>query len=163
MKQLASAFLMLIFLNPLVFSQKKKPISLVPDANGKLDLRGLKLKTIPPEVFQLTELKHLDLSKNKLSEIPEDLGNLKNLEELNISSNKIKKLPDGLCKLSNLKSLLIFKNDLDKLPSCFNELKNLEKLDAWNNYLFSVAPQLLGLTKLKSVELRVNPISAEEK
>ena len=38
-----------------------------------LDLRGCRLRRLPPEVSHLTNITHLDLSFNTLSELPEGL------------------------------------------------------------------------------------------
>ncbi|MEA5478257.1 hypothetical protein VB774_11580, partial [Pseudanabaena galeata UHCC 0370] len=44
---------------------------------------GNLLKTLPPEIAELTNLQHLDLSNNSLSEIPDSITRLTNLHSLN--------------------------------------------------------------------------------
>lgn len=52
-----------------------------------LDISQNKFVIIPPEVANLTLLKHLNLSGNRLSEIPDFIGSLIKLETLNAQDN----------------------------------------------------------------------------
>ncbi|XP_009982903.1 PREDICTED: platelet glycoprotein Ib alpha chain-like [Tauraco erythrolophus] len=60
-----------------------------------LDLRGNRLRTLPPEVFAgLRALKDLDLSDNLLEELPQELlQDLQKLEILWLSGNRLQTLP----------------------------------------------------------------------
>jgi Leucine-rich repeat (LRR) protein len=49
----------------------------------ELDLSGLDLKELPPEIVNCTHLTQLLLSKNQITQLPEALGQLSNLTELN--------------------------------------------------------------------------------
>jgi Leucine-rich repeat (LRR) protein len=48
----------------------------------ELDLSGLELKELPPEIAKCTQLETLSLSDNQITAIPGDLGQLSNLTEL---------------------------------------------------------------------------------
>jgi len=52
-----------------------------PDSVFRLDLSKHKLKEVPPEVFQLTELRELNLSRNHLTEIPENITNFQTFSD----------------------------------------------------------------------------------
>ncbi|WP_236507519.1 leucine-rich repeat domain-containing protein, partial [Tychonema sp. BBK16] len=49
------------------------------EGSTELDLSGLGLKELPPEIGKLSNLTQLDLSHNQITEIPEVLGKLSNL------------------------------------------------------------------------------------
>ena len=57
----------------------------------KLDLTGNNLKTIPPEIGQLTELKTLNLGKNPITSLPDEIANLSNLNTLNLKDTNLSK------------------------------------------------------------------------
>lgn len=88
-----------------------------PEKVYKLALRGKKLKSIPAEVFYLTNLQTLDLSENKIETIPAEIGNLKRLQMLNFYDNKIKVLPPEMQELGNLQSLYVANNRLTEIPA----------------------------------------------
>lgn len=75
----------------------------------KLDLSGLKLKKLPPEIAKCTKLETLLLGKdeggwggNKLTEFPDAVLELTNLKILDLSSNRITSIPEAIGQLSNL-------------------------------------------------------------
>jgi hypothetical protein len=45
---------------------------------GRLDLSGIGLVTVPPEVWTLVDLKDLQLSNNRITCIPDELGDTQN-------------------------------------------------------------------------------------
>jgi internalin A len=75
----------------------------------KLDLSGLELQELPPEIGKCTQLESLDLSGIGLTEIPEILCQLSHLSVLDLSYNQIAAIPDFLAQLSNqtLTSIII--------------------------------------------------------
>lgn len=88
-----------------------------PEKVYKLVLRGKKLKSIPKEVFYLTNLQSLDLSENCIQEIPAEIGNLTRLQTLNFYKNKIKVMPPEMQELANLQALYIADNRLIEIPA----------------------------------------------
>lgn len=92
-----------------------------------LDLSGKNLDKIPPEVFELTNLKVLNLFDNRIEEIPESISSLIYLEVLILMRNDLGSVPQEIVELSNLKKLNLSQNDLyekdvkfieDALPDC---------------------------------------------
>ncbi|WP_027077959.1 leucine-rich repeat domain-containing protein [Maribacter antarcticus] len=72
-------------------------------------------KTIPDELTELKSLKKLNISGLRIRTLPPNFGQLKNLEYLDISMNKldIKKEITKLKSLPNLKGLSIVGNRID--------------------------------------------------
>jgi len=64
----------------------------------RLDLSGLYLYRIPPEIGKLTNLRDLDLSNNDLSELPWEIDQLVNLNVLDLSHNLFTKVPREICR-----------------------------------------------------------------
>ena len=99
----------------------------------KLDLSGLRLTSIPGEVFQLTQLKELNLSNNQISEIPAEILSLLNLVELNISQNPIVRIDDAV---GNLEQLNFFKAQdcgLKSFPYMLLNCKKMFRIDVAQN------------------------------
>ncbi|OLS25335.1 MAG: Internalin-A precursor [Candidatus Heimdallarchaeota archaeon LC_3] len=92
-----------------------------------------KLKTLPGELFTLSELAILDLSNNRLKSLPDNLDNLTSLRRLLLSNNDLKSLPENVYKLKNLQKLDLSNNKLNTLPETVLNLKNLKYLNITNN------------------------------
>ncbi|RFP63080.1 MAG: leucine-rich repeat domain-containing protein, partial [Limnothrix sp. CACIAM 69d] len=75
----------------------------------ELDLAGLDLVELPPEIGELIQLQILTLGKwdqeareikvNRLTTLPPEIGQLKNLTELSLSFNQLSELPAVLGEL----------------------------------------------------------------
>jgi internalin A len=59
----------------------------------RLNLSHLKLDSLPPELFELTQLQVLWLSGNQLTELPPDVGVFRQLRRLRLDRNKMATLP----------------------------------------------------------------------
>ena len=55
----------------------------------ELDLSGMNLTELPPEIATLTNLTTLYLSDNNLTALPEAIATLTNLTTLNLSGNRL--------------------------------------------------------------------------
>lgn len=115
-----------------------------------------KLKKIPPELLQLTQLKRLDLSYNVLEKLPHNFWQLATLHFLKLNNNHLHELPSVLFQLPALKYLDVRFNRLHTISEEIVQLDNLESLNLRANYLHEL-PQSLGkLPKLKYISLQQN-------
>ena len=99
-----------------------------------LNLSGLGLTTIPPEVFELTNLKQLFLDSNKLTDLPQNVGQLTNLKVLSLSGNRLTTLPPELFELSGITGLWLDNNSLTAFPPDLGKLIKA-KIGYYNNPL----------------------------
>src|SRR5688500_13862154 len=105
---------------------KQELLALIEQAEREqweeLDLSGLRLTELPPEIGRLRQLKRLHVGLkgqtvryNSLTSLPKSLGQLTNLQSLNLSFNDLTSLPDWLGQLTNLQSLDLTRNRLTTL------------------------------------------------
>ena len=125
-----------------------------PAAVYRLDLSGSKLKEVPAEVRQLTNLNALDLSGNKLKELPPWLGELVHMQELRVSRNKLQAPPEVICAFHHLKRLDLSRNAITGLPECIGKLSELVSLDLWSNEIAFVPEEIKDLEALRFLDLR---------
>ena len=99
-----------------------------------LSLAGLGLTDVPPELWDLTELRSLSLTRNNLFKLPEGIGSLKNLTKLDLSYNQLMTLPTTLANLKSLNTFDLTSNLVTGVPM---ELRNLTQLSHFkgDNYL----------------------------
>ena len=90
-----------------------------------LNLSGLGLRELNPNICKLENLVFLGLSYNKLREIPECIGKLKKLEQITLLANELETLPRSLKNLDNLKGITL--NTNFKLYIEENELKEFQE------------------------------------
>jgi len=120
-------------------------------------LYNRRLTTIPPEIWNLTNLKELILEYNELTTLPPEIGNLKKLERLWLNDNLLTTLPKEIGNLKNLEVLILEYNELTTLPPEIGNLKNLEGLYLDHNKLTTLPPEIGNLKNLKWLYLRDNP------
>lgn len=100
----------------------------------RLNLGCLNLGNINGELLSaLPEIEYLDLSQNRLTELPPEIWQLKNLKSLNLEDNLLTALPEQIGDLSNLELLFVKINKLQILPKCFTKLHKLERFDFRDN------------------------------
>jgi Leucine-rich repeat (LRR) protein len=128
----------------------------------KLVLRRDKLKTFPPEIFQLTSLQYLDLSKNDIKEIPYQIGTLKDLQYFAVAKNHLIELPSHIGDLANLYYLNANQNDLYGIPPEIGKLVKLRNLDLWDNNIGELPEEIKNCKALKIVDLRAIMIKDAE-
>ena len=71
---------------------------------SQVDLRDLKLTSVPEWLEGLVTVTSLDLSGNELLSVPEWLAGLTSLVKLNLSDNQLASLPESLGDLTTLTS-----------------------------------------------------------
>ena len=121
-----------------------------------LSLRGDRLRSLPPQLFELERLKVLDLSDNDLDLLPEEFTNLRSLEELYLDQALKLDFDQALAVLGGLPNLkvLSMKNDsLLVIPESIADLNRLETLDLGGNKFTELPSGLLKLRNLKELYL----------
>ena len=116
------------------------------DGRTELNLSDEKIKSLPAEIGQLTNLKELSLSGNQLTSVPKELGKLTNLRGLDLDFNQIESLPDEIGNLAKLNILKLHDNELDKLPESICDLTGITELSIGLNKLDSL-PRKIGNLK----------------
>src|SRR4028118_895213 len=136
---------------------REKAVQLIDQAAEEnltqLDLSGLKLKKLPPEIAKCTQLETLLLGKldeeqgesfgNKLTEFPNVVLELTNLKILNLSGNRITSIPEAVGQLSNLTELSLSYNRITSIPETVGQLSNLTELNLRGNRITSI-PEAIG-------------------
>jgi internalin A len=125
-----------------------------------LDLSGMGLAALPPEIGQLTALTGLHLSNNQLSELPPEIGQLTALTTLDLSRNQLSKLPSEICQLTALTSLDLSNNLLSSLPTEICQLTAITQLVLDCNELSTLPTEIRQLTALTTLSLQVNQLRA---
>ncbi|MGB3790014.1 MAG: leucine-rich repeat domain-containing protein, partial [Phormidesmis sp.] len=138
------------------------------DGRPTLDLAGMEIDELPPEIGKLTNLKTLVLGLwdkkrgsrgNKLTTLPDEIGQLTGLRSLFLGYNRFEELPEVVGKLGKLRSLDLSSNQLSTLPEIVGQLQSLTLLDLSSNQL-STLPEIVGqLQSLTSLDLRSNQLS----
>jgi len=108
----------------------------------------LHLTELPPELWEMSEIKWLSLIGNDLTHLPPEIGQLKNLESLVLDYNYLTKLPSEIASLSNLEILSVNHNGIYELPSEIGGLHNLHSLWLQNNNLTELPSEIGQLSKL---------------
>jgi Leucine-rich repeat (LRR) protein len=98
-----------------------------------LDLGGLQIKNLPPEIGQLSELISLALFSSDIEYLPSEMGQLKKLIRLDLSNNRLKSLPIEIGQLKKLIRLDLSNNRLKSLPIEIGQLENLVYLGLGEN------------------------------
>ncbi|MEZ2249814.1 COR domain-containing protein [Microcoleus sp.] len=139
------------------------------EGQTELDLAGLGLEELPPEIGKCTQLETLLLGKfdeekrkwvgNKLTEFPDVVLQLTNLKKLNLHNNQITVIPEAIGQLSNLTVLNLHNNQITVIPEAIGQLSNLTVLNLHNNQI-TVIPEAIGqLSNLTVLHLSNNQIT----
>ncbi len=126
--------------------------------SGELDLSSLGLEALPPQVWELTDLKSIDLYNNKLTELPDNLAQFENLEKLFASKNPISDLPFFLSTLKKLRHLKIDDAEIAALPQWMWQHPTMESISFENNKIEIIPFAATQMPKLRSMDVRRNPI-----
>ncbi len=114
----------------------------------KLNLFGMKLTVLPPEIGNLSRLTELSLSGNMLTTLPPEIGNLSRLTYLALGRNMLTTLPPEIGNLSRLTWLNLSENQLAELPPEIGNLSDLISLSLRHNYLTALPPEITQLTNV---------------
>ncbi len=125
-----------------------------------LDLSGLGLVKLPPEIGQLTALTLLNLMRNQLTSLPPEMGQLTALMQLYLSGNQLSSLPSVTGQLTALTELDLMGNQLSSLPPEIGQLTALTHLFLSGNQLSSLPPEIGQLKALTQLSLTDNQLSS---
>ena len=97
----------------------------VVGGDARLDLAGLELtdsdlRTLRPNIGNLTALTDLWLDNNQLTVVPEAIGNLTALTSLDVSDNKLTLVPEAIGKLTDLTELGLSGNPILETAKVLN-------------------------------------------
>lgn len=108
-------------------------------SSSDLNLSGLGLTEVPPELLQLTNLRSLDLSDNPIHSLPSEFSKLRNLKSLRMNNNQLNEFPMVLQSLTGLQELELDDNQISKLPDTFWQSNaRLNSLYLRNNLLIKL-------------------------
>lgn len=122
----------------------------------RLDLSGLDLRHIPPEVWQMGHLVRLDLNNNRLESLPPEICRLEKLEWLDLWHNRLQAVPPEIGSLSHLEWLDLSTNRLETLPPEFARLRQLTHLQLDHNRFTTLPHVILELPNLELLFLSGN-------
>ena len=131
----------------------------------ELDLSGLGLEELPPEIVKCRQLETLLLGRfskkntNELTNFPDAILQLTNLKILNLSHNPITSIPEAIGQLSNLTELTLLDTQITSIPEAIGQLSNLTRLDLSYNKITSIPDALGQLSNLTSLSLSSNQIA----
>jgi internalin A len=135
----------------------------------ELDLSGLDLAVLPPEIGQLTQLQRLILGKvdegtfesvgNQLTDLPSEIEGLTNLKLLSIFANKLTVIPEAIASLTSLQQLSLDRNQITVIPASIASLTSLQQLSLNSNQITVIPASIASLTSLKYLSLWDNQIT----
>lgn len=126
------------------------------DHSDTLDLSGLRLRSVPDGVAELTWLRELKLNDNWLSELPGSLGRLTELNLLDLKDNWLGEVPAWITGLSGLTYLDLGDNQILEVPGWIGGLTQLAHLGLCRCDLDAVPDWIPGLLELTELDLSYN-------
>ncbi|WP_373537879.1 COR domain-containing protein [Microcoleus sp.] len=139
------------------------------EGSTELDLAGLGLEELPPEIGKCTQLETLVLGKrdeekgeflgNKLTEFPDVVLQLTNLKILDLSRNQITVIPEAIAQLSNLTQLDLRNNQITVIPEAITQLSNLTQLGLSYNQITVIPEAIAQFSNLTELYLGDNQIT----
>jgi Leucine-rich repeat (LRR) protein len=125
----------------------------------ELNLRDLKLRSLPAEIGQLTQLRKLIIDNNEFPQLPPEIGQLNQLRELSMDCNELTQLPPEIGQLTQLRELSMECNEITQLPPEIGQLKQLIELKMSDNKLTQLPPEIGQLRQLHRVDLSTNRLT----
>ncbi|PSB53575.1 hypothetical protein C7B67_02475 [filamentous cyanobacterium Phorm 6] len=139
------------------------------EGQTELDLAGLGLEELPPEIGKCTQLESLVLGKwekekskwvgNPLTQFPDSVLQLTNLKILFLANNQITEIPEAIGQLSNLTQLVLGDNQITKISEALAQLSNLTQLHLSDNQITKIPEALGKLSNLTQLNLSHNQIT----
>jgi Leucine-rich repeat (LRR) protein len=132
--------------------------------DDRLVLAQLGLTEVPLEVFEVADepfihLRELDLQFNRLRNIPYEIKQLSELHTLLLYWNDFETFPLPATFLDNLQVLTLDRNLIGHLPPEIGKLTSLKRLQLTHNRIRTLPIQMTRLNQLTSITLSDNPIA----
>lgn len=128
------------------------------------DLSYNKLSSVPRELYQLVSLQTLILARNDLCDDSfQDIQSSSNpilpmLRHVDLSHNKLSKVPEFVIHAEQVTELFASDNEIDVLSSNLLCKGHLRVLSLARNHLTALPYEVTELKKLKTFEVKENPI-----
>jgi Leucine-rich repeat (LRR) protein len=119
--------------------------------SGECEICDFPIKTLPLELWSLTELELLWINGNKLEAIDGSIGLLHHLQVIKVNANRLTRLPEEIGHLHNLQRLWAHDNRLHALPRTIGLLTRLEHMSLEKNNLTSFPWEFGRLTSLTAL------------
>ncbi len=116
---------------------------IVKESGATIDLSGKGLTEFPREILSRKGVKKLILSNNRIKSLPAEIGELTDLEELYLDGNDLSgALPAEIRKMSELKILDVHDNGLTGIPAEIGQLKNLRIVNFSGNKIDTMPDEI---------------------
>ena len=110
---------------------------------NEINLSYCGLQEFPLRLLNNPQLENIIIHHNNIKSIPPEIFKLKNLKKLLIGNNKLTSLPSTLCENEQLEVLSLRGNLFAELPEVLFQLNNLNYLDITHNQIEVLNPELL--------------------
>lgn len=104
-----------------------------PNKTVEVHLGGGDLDALPPELFDLPNLRVLKVGQNRLIGLPSAIGQCTQLQTLVLDHNSLRSLPPEIGQLRHLRLLDLGDNQLQELPAELQHCEALRDLRLRNN------------------------------
>jgi hypothetical protein len=104
-------------------------------------------KTLPAEIGNLTNLKHLNTNGFTFSSVPAEIEKLTKLRTLNMDGSKLTNISQHILNLANLRTLSLANNNITLIPKELTKLKKLSFIDLGGNKIQNLMPKSMSGTK----------------
>jgi len=145
--------------------QTKSPLEIIESCRkrnlNRIDLSGLNLKSIPPQLFELNHLTKIKLSDNDLSEVSNRITELDKISEIDLSNNQFTVFPQVITDLDGLSRVRMKKNRITRIPDCIGKINNilLTEIDFSYNLIEDISESIGNLSYLTYAKFSNNRLS----
>ncbi|MFA6394131.1 MAG: leucine-rich repeat domain-containing protein [Patescibacteria group bacterium] len=116
---------------------------IIKESGATIDLSGKGLTEFPKDILSRPGVKKLILSNNRIKSLPSEIGELTDIEELYLDGNELTgALPGEIRKMSELKILDAHNNGLTGIPAEIGQLKNLQVINFSGNKIDTMPDEI---------------------